>query len=424
MLRTYAAGIFGWPLFNFPVVVAGQSQHERPMACPAGWGRQQQNFLASHAYDACTVSHTKAYGMAKGRAAVHFKAHPLEDWLLPGIEPMNKTAGEQWTFDGVSEDGMQSFIIGHYRDPNYSIIGAGNLRVSAEFSFGNGTRHAQLNYAEESTIESCPGVGARGIWKGRDFTYSFAITADMRRPRLQVDSPKANVSITLGALAPPRYADSSVWPSEATSMLAVPHFYFVEPIPVGEVAVGGIILGAPISWTGIGGFQHLWSAFNWYTTLRNMEWVKLRAGPYALTTWLFGSGRDKDVEVNSVILAKDGEKIFGSRNTIESTTEDYFQMKKTYGSEDGGISGHLNDKATGFQLELISPLRNEKWIFNVTHQSLAFEFPVAQGTGGMGFCSRSQWGRVGTDELFKGPALTEILTLPRRSLILKNNYVE
>lgn len=390
----------------------------------ASWPGVGGTNLPQETYEACTVSHAKAYDMAKKGAPVHFKTDPMEDWLLPGIEPMNKTAGEQWTFDGVSEDGLQSFIIGHYRDPNYSIIGAGNLRVSAEWSFANGTRHAQLDYAEESTIESCPGVGTRGVWKGRDFAYLFDLSPDMSRGRLQVRSPKANASIIFKSVAPPRYADASTWPSTNASFEAVPHFSFVEPIPIGEVTLDAVVLGSVVKWSGIGGFQHLWSAFNWYTTLRNMEWVKLRAGPYALTTWLFGSGRNKDVEVNSVMLAENGARIFGTRRTTPSAQDDFFSMTKLYGGETGGIAGHLKDKATGFKLDLVSPSQGRNWSFTVTHNNLAFEFPVGQGTGGMGFCSSVHGGRVGDSKQHKGPALTEILTLPKRSLVLKNNYIE
>lgn len=54
--------------------------------------------------------------------------------------PMNSTAGEQWEFDGVSEDGKQAFIFGVYRDPDYSFLGTGNLRVHAEFPKENGSR--------------------------------------------------------------------------------------------------------------------------------------------------------------------------------------------------------------------------------------------------------------------------------------------
>jgi hypothetical protein len=42
----------------------------------------------------------------------------------------------------------------------------------------------------------------------------------------------------------------------------------------------------------------------------------------------------------------------------------------------------------------------------------------------MGFCSSVLGGRVGDFEQYRGPALTEILTLPKRSLVLKDNYVE
>lgn len=80
--------------------------------------------------------------MARDRKPAFFSTGQSEDWIWeePSVVSMNSTAGEQWEFDGVSEDGKQAFIFGIYRDPDYSFLGTGNLRVHAEFSKENGSR--------------------------------------------------------------------------------------------------------------------------------------------------------------------------------------------------------------------------------------------------------------------------------------------
>ncbi|KAH6627321.1 hypothetical protein F5144DRAFT_621558 [Chaetomium tenue] len=146
----------------------------------------------------CKVSHVMRYDMARKRNPVFFSTSPLDDLEQPSIEPMNSTAGEQWEFDGVSEDGMQAFVFGFYRDPNFSFFGAGNLRVYAEFAFANGSRYAIVDYAEESTIESCRHTGTRGIWKTDDWAYMFEISADMSQTKITVTNPEAEITFAYG----------------------------------------------------------------------------------------------------------------------------------------------------------------------------------------------------------------------------------
>lgn len=94
-------------------------------------------------FEGCRVYNSGKYDMARGRKPVFFSTGQSEywDWEEPSVVPMNSAAGEQWEFDGVSEDGKQAFIFGVYRDPNYSFLGTGNLRVYAEFVNENGSRY-------------------------------------------------------------------------------------------------------------------------------------------------------------------------------------------------------------------------------------------------------------------------------------------
>jgi hypothetical protein len=148
--------------------------------------------------------------MVRGREQIFFSTSSLDDVEMPSIEPMNSTAGEQWEFDGISEDGTEAFVFGVYRDPNYSFLGTGNLRAYAEFAFANGTRYAAVDYAEEATIESCPGLGTRGIWKGKGFIYTFEVSADLSKVKIVLDNDEAHVDIAMTSVSPPRYADNSI----------------------------------------------------------------------------------------------------------------------------------------------------------------------------------------------------------------------
>ncbi|EOO03341.1 hypothetical protein UCRPA7_1186 [Phaeoacremonium minimum UCRPA7] len=367
--------------------------------------------------------------MSKGRSPVFFSTSSTDDFELPKIVPMNETAGEQWEFDAVSDDGLSGVILGFYRDPNYSVLGSGNLRMYIEIAFPEPgrPRFVQIDYPTESTIERCPGIGTRGEWKGDGYRYAWHVSEAMNRAHVVWDTPKTKGSLSLTrSLVPPRYADGSTWPpsnqSSTASPLTVPHFYWVEPVPVAEAQFDALVEAETVTWSGIGGHERLWGAFNWLTCLDALTLVRLRAGPYALTFLELESWLYKGLQVPSVLLAENGAKVFASRSTKASDTEDFFTWQKVYGGE--GISGSLSDKATGFVLDLVSPSQGKQWTFLITHRNLVFEYFLGGGVGGSGFTATVAGGQVGTQRQWTGVALTEVLKLPEKSLLLKRNYVE
>ncbi|KAK3385179.1 hypothetical protein B0H63DRAFT_432924 [Podospora didyma] len=401
-----------------------------------GW-KQQETVLGSESNaavnsDGCEVSHVTAFEISKGRAPVFFSTSAKDHFELPKISPMNETAGEQWEFDAVSDDGLSGVILGFYRDPNYSLLGSGNLRMYIEIAFPPETgreRFVQIDYPTESTVERCPGAGTRGEWKGNGYRYAWHVSENFDRARVVWDTPKTRGSLTLTrSLAPPRYADGSTWPDETSkaSTLTVPHFYWVEPIPVSEAMFDAVVDGRQEAWSGIAGHERLWGAYNWLTCLDALTLVRLRAGPYALTFLELESWLYKGLRVPSAVLAEDGKKIFSSRSTGEPTDDsdqaDFFTWEKTYGGE--GITGSLSDKATGFVLDLVSPSKGKQWTFLITHKNIYFEYFLGGGVGGTGFTATVAGGQVGSQRQFTGVAGTEILKLPEKSLLLKRNYVK
>ncbi|KAI0479859.1 hypothetical protein F4859DRAFT_529979 [Xylaria cf. heliscus] len=379
---------------------------------------------SSFADESCTISRAGRYTMSghRGRDPVFFSTSSRDDLLLPSIEPMNGTGSEQWEFDGVSEDGKGAFCFGFYRDPNYSIFGTGYLRAYAEVVFEDGRRYSVLDYAEESVIESCPGRGTRGVWRGDGFEYSFEFSADMSKSRITFKNPEASGVVAMTSAAPPRYADGKAWPSENAELVTVPHFYWTQPVPVATSVVDVVVKGDVASWSGIAGHERLWGAFNWYTCLESLFTARILAGPFAVTFLDLGSGRERGLHVPSVFLAEHGERVVGTRRTTPSDTEDYFSLHKIYGG-DGVTTKALSDKVTGIEVRIFSPSQGKEWRFSVIHKNVVFEYDLGGGLGGTAYSGTAEGGVV-DEEQWNGPAFTEVMKFPETSMLLTRNYVE
>lgn len=388
----------------------------------------------------CLTSYATRHDMVRGREPVPIVTSPppLEwDWEQPAISPMNHTAGEQWEFDGVSSDGKQAFIFGVYRDPNYSFLGTGNLRAHVELVFDDGSRYAVVDYAEEATVTTCPGQGTHGVWTGPGFVYTFDVADDMSTARWTMESSEVNVTVDMTSISNARYPDNTMWSKEKHGNVeVVPHFFWVEPIPTADVDVEIAVRNKRYSWTGVGGHERLWAAFNWRTCLRSMKIVRLKAGPFSLSLWEFGSSRDANLTFSSVAMFEGGEKVFGVSGTsrgdsaVEVETvqqgENRFVLRKLYGGE-GATTEHLKDKVTGMELRLEQPSRQLEWVFVVTFNKVGFEYVLTEGRGGTGYAGTVTGGRVGASDAqeWAGPAFVEILRLPDGDWwLLPNNYVE
>ncbi|KAI0972717.1 hypothetical protein F4678DRAFT_49888 [Xylaria arbuscula] len=369
----------------------------------------------------CRVSNLTAYEMVKGRKIVDFATKATGSLEEPKIKPLNSSGGEQWEFDGVSEDGLSSFVFGFYRDANYAILGAGNFRLSIEFAFADRTRFYEVYYPERSVVETCS-LGTRGLWVDEKdgYKFSFQVNADYSEAIVTLDSDTVKGKVVIQSKALPLTADGNVWPSENASTVPIPYYHWSQPIPAGSVNTDVEIKGKPIQWTGMGGHERFWSAFSWFTCMRNLQAVRSILGPYVLSYFSFTSNLEKDLTHQSVVLFKDGVPVFRSTLGAASDTEDYALVTKTYG---GAVTGTLKDKVTGFQLELVSPSKVQHYTFFVEHRNLGFEYILGEGVGGSGFSAQSRGGHVGLSQ-YEGIALTEALTFPKNSPLFKSNYVE
>jgi hypothetical protein len=318
----------------------------------------------------------------------------------------------------VSSDGMQSFMFGFYRDPNYAILGTGNLRINIEMAFSNGTRFAQVDYASISVIEEWE-WGTRGTWKSDSFSYAFEVTRDMTQMIVALDSKLLKGIVHLKSTTKPRFPDGKIWPSEYSTSEALPFFHLVEHIPVGTIEVDLVVEGTTWTWIWIGGSVRLWGAFSWFTCQKGMHIIRAQAGPYALTLWDFISNIEKGTHYSSLIIFENGEKVFRTQNMKESETKDYFTWQKVYG--DKSVTGTLKDKPTGFELEIVSLERKKHITFLLEHKNIAFEYILGGGHGASGFTSDVTAGQVGLEE-FRSIGLIETLNFPPKSPLFKVQY--
>lgn len=101
------------------------------------------------------------------------------------MDPMNKTAGEQWDFDSQH----------------------------AEFTLTSGSRYMINDYTEESSIVSCPRRGARGTWWGDGFQarlWSVSGHVARRASHHQPRGRRDHGFMVMDSLAPPRYENNEV----------------------------------------------------------------------------------------------------------------------------------------------------------------------------------------------------------------------
>lgn len=389
---------------------------------PDRWNHYWPSQPANFSDDGCTTNHLTAFEMEKTRKPVFFGADPLDDPESPKMLPLNSTGGEQWEFDGVSDDGMSMFYFGFYRDPNYSILGTGNLRLVSEWAFPNDRKFVRVDYPSDSYVESC-NWGTRGLWKGnngKEYRCGFEISKDMTVARVGCDMDDLTGSMVFKSLLPARYPDGSTYPSSQADTEVIPYFRWVEPIPAGIVEVDVQVEGTAFRYAGVGGHERIWTAFSWFTCLRAFSAIRLLAGPHALSHIAWESNVEKALYKPSVVVGEKGQQVFAATHDSPSETEDYVVMEKTY---DGKVTGGLRARATGFTLEIGCPKEDKAWRFVIENKNVGFEYNAGEGRGSNGFSATVVGGVVG-ERQYSGTAFVELLEFPADSVLLKGNYVD
>ena len=357
--------------------------------------------------------------MEKIRRLVFFGSDPLHDPESSKMLPLNMIGGEQWEFDGVSGDGMSMFYFGFCRDPNYSTLGTGSLRLVSEWADAECKRFIRVDYPSDSIVESCA-WGTRGLWKGNN---GKDCSCDYQgygcRPRW-LRYRRFHWEHVFQSLLLPRYPDGSIYPNAEADTEVIPYFRWIEPIPVSISVVEVQIEGKSFQFAGLGGHERIWTAFNWFTCLRAFSAIRFRAGPYALSHIAWESNVVRGLYKPSAVLAKNGKQIFAATRDSSSEAEDHVIMTETVG---GKVTGGLRDRTTGFVLDIVSPSKEKRWKFIVENQQVGFEVNAGDRFGSNGFSATVEGGAVG-EKLYSGAAFVELLEFPAESVLLKDNYVD
>jgi hypothetical protein len=129
-------------------------------------------------HETCFTTDVSAFQTVKG--PVWMSTSPrdhLERSVLSGV---NSSAWEQWYFDVVSSSADESLGLCVSRDPSYTILGQGVLRVEFFVMLSNGTVVGSTDFSESSRVRDCCGE-VRGDWESKDRTYSFVVSKDLSR---------------------------------------------------------------------------------------------------------------------------------------------------------------------------------------------------------------------------------------------------
>jgi hypothetical protein len=368
--------------------------------------------------EACIVSHYTAYETYD--TPIDFRSEPLDPFNGPKLNPPNKTAGEQWEFDGIGQDAKTGVMMGFYRDPNYAILGTGNFRVSIDILLENGTIYSQDHHLAHSIVEICEDT-VHGTWFSPDAKYTFAVARDNSYARIEIDTKNIKGSFEIKSTSPARYPDGKTFPNEDSTTRISPFFHWIEPIPTGKFTVDLVAEGTSVLWEGLGGSERLWTPFSWFTVLEGLNFVRAEVGPYQLTFCATKAHLLTPSETYAAAyLAENGKPIFSANIGYISKSENYVTLSKKYGGE---VTGGLADKSTGHVLNLVSPADGKHWHFVFDHTAVSFEFALGEGTGGSGFAAKATGGEL-DKEKFEGVGLVEQLIFPKDSLFFKSNYVK
>lgn len=399
----------------FPSAHAGLSESAIPESILIDPGARQSQLVLDHEAHECQVSHMSAYGdLAPGQVPFFDSNshHPLK----PHFTSFNASTGEQWEFDAISTGGEAGILIAFYRDPEFSFLGPGDLRINLDLTFPNGTMASLIDYAEHTTVESCP-THTTGTWFKQGAVYKFRIAHDMSTASVTLDAPAIRGTMELRSTSKPRCADGSAWPpaeDAAAPFAMVRGMYWMEPMPAALTSVDLTVRGSELSFSGgIGGSERIWQSRTWLEMLHGYEFLRAAVGPYAMSYW--ASTADEG-QVGSLVLSRDGEPVFSSSLRASSVRgadasnktaheDDYFVLRPTYS---GDLRSSVGGRAeTGYDLLAMSPSRDKQWSFHFEHRTPLFEFNLGRGAGGSSFMGPAVGRAKDDDTPFQGTFVNE-----------------
>ncbi|KAH8896253.1 hypothetical protein GQ53DRAFT_743532 [Thozetella sp. PMI_491] len=345
--------------------------------------------------------------------------HPF----IPRLSAMNKTAWEQWVFDGTSDDGSQSVMIGLCRDPNYSFFGQGNLHIQFYAALGEGKTIKDLIFLDSSSIFDCGDhVASYWVSESRGYEAFFVVNQDSTAAALRLTTPRFRGNFTFAATAPAHHLDGSLLsaqkqqvPHKEPPSLVAPGLHMLNAIPgaviKGDIILDGSPLSPPFTARGGGGVLRLWAAEDWFSLVDGFRIIRASAGPYSFFFWDSpsrwagsahgSSGISPKTKENAVyqwgVLYHGAKQLMATRlgrpapkGDIPQQQADYIYVTQQYGPV--GVRGHVaGGRSNGHLVHFVSPGANRTWRFEVEHSVLQGSFPLG-GERGVDVFGNRVWG--------------------------------
>jgi len=324
---------------------------------------------------------------------------------------VNDTAWQHWYFETFSEAG-DMFIVSFARDPSYKLFGQGVTRLELRFAWANGTSYSSVESVDETMVQDCCGE-VLGSWTATDKTFSFRISQDLKIATIRMDSPRARGTVQLKSLGPARYPSGETWPSRSASTQVSPYLHFAESIVAANAEVDLKIGSSRLEFSGWGGHNHLWAAFDWFTIVHGWRLARGVAGPFAFSLFNPISKVDHGVEYQSAILLKDGEPIFTASGPLQKsfmTGANHVSIEQIYG---GAVHSKYLEQSSAWTINFFSPESGESWSFVLEHNNLAMDLELGSASSAAYFVDKVTGGEANMEQ-YKGYALSEQAFFPEK----------
>lgn len=332
-------------------------------------------------------------------ASVPMNDNPWTQFDAPMTKGFNLTAGEDWSFEGVSADGQSGmgFTFSRGTVAGHPLA----QRMFLAVVWPNGTRFMESTFADVSTIEVCKDV-TRGTWYNgtSGMNWTFEASRDYARTVVTVQSATVQGRFTLDAVSPAVYPNGLIYPKPHGDNLFAPFLYWVENVPVGVAAADLTIRGTPFLLKGIGGRERNWNSFAWAQVSDLWDMFRAEVGPYTLMAWTFESKIDGQTYFSGVLMQ--GKRVlFRTQTQQVSTTDNYGSLSLQnngtvrLSSDPSSTTPLPESRHTGYLLELVAPTTGKRWKFEVDYTKCVYWFPAGPSARLGGFVGAIKGGLVG-----------------------------
>jgi hypothetical protein len=342
------------------------------------------------------------------------------------LEGLNASAGEQWAFDATSNDGTSGLMLAFYHDPTYAFLGPGNLRLSLDLVFPNGSNWALADYLSHADVDICPSHGTTGVWYTppsqhasgsvvSPHSYRYFVAEDNSVAAIELNTTRVQGTIRMRSM-------TSARPGPGASTWNAPGLHWASVIPAAQTSVDLMIDGAPLRWEGIGGHERWWAGQGWLDGLQGWQAVRAVVGPYILTYWAPTSRQaEGGILWPSAFLARNGKTVLEAKRSGPSSFQDdasdhnrdapYVEHRALTASgklvaSDGGSGDHRQGFAKGYVLMFIDPRTRRRWEFSLTLKNMEFAFDVGDSSGGVAYVGTASGGEIG-DDVYHGVFFNE-----------------